>query len=155
MIVRSKVNKTKSACSLYLQRVNARLFVKKRTRTSSLTCSRSSFYLWCTHTKKHSHKIQREQNGESCGVCARVEKERENAKGRGQRTDRQRDRESKKCGRKSRNLRVKSVHIEERKRRSQKLNNWSARQRKVCGKTKLAIQPTKPMRTNANASYIH
>ena len=60
-------------------------------------------------------KIQREQNGESWGVCARVEK-RENARGgerwrgeigrgaerqRDRETERQRDRESKKSGLKS------------------------------------------------------
>jgi len=70
-----------AACAAWAERMvghcGESLFVKKRTRTSTLTCSRSSFYLWCTHTKKHSHKIQREQNGESCGVCARVEKGRE------------------------------------------------------------------------------
>ena len=114
VVVRRILNKNEKCLLVIPAACKCTPVCEEGTRTSTLTCSRSSFYLWCTQTKKHSPKIQREQNGESCGVCARVEKERENAKGRGQRTDRQRDRESKKCGRKSRNLRVKSVHIEER-----------------------------------------
>jgi hypothetical protein len=90
VIVRSKVNKMKSDFSLYLQRVNARLFVKKRTRTSTLTSSRSYFYLWCTHTMRHSHQIQREQNGESWGVCAGDEKW-ENARERERGRERERE----------------------------------------------------------------
>jgi hypothetical protein len=76
------------------------LFVKRRKTTSTLTCSRSCFSLWCTQKKSHSHNIQREQNGESRGVCAHVEKEgererereREGDKGKG--SERQRDRDS-------------------------------------------------------------
>ncbi len=67
------------------------LFVKRRKTTSTLTCSRSCFSLWCTQKKSHSHKIQREQNGESRGVCARVEKERERERER-ERGGRQRER---------------------------------------------------------------
>jgi hypothetical protein len=74
-----------------------RLLVNKRTRTCTLTCSRSYFYLRCTHTKRYSHKIQREQNGESWGVCARVEK-RDNVRGERDGEERagegQRDRET-------------------------------------------------------------
>ena len=87
------------------------LFVKRRRTTSTLTCSRSCFSLWCTQKERDSHKIRRDENGESRGVCARVEKERERerereTKGMGQRdrdseTEKQREsesRESKKSG---------------------------------------------------------
>jgi hypothetical protein len=69
VIVRRKLNKTKSASWLYLQRANARLFVTKRTRTSTRTCSRSYFYLWI---QRDTHLKFRESKMERAAACARA-----------------------------------------------------------------------------------